>query len=212
MSHESPTEDCTRQPPLDDGSEPLEPKREKFVRGLFEGLEPNQAYVQAGYKRPRGNAWRMYREPEVQARLEYLRRELDQMEMANRAYRRRELRKKLEAIVYTDRSRMFEDSTYDGSTRRYMQMRPIDQLSEQERGLIEGVGDGGRPVMPSILSAAAQLARLDGLDAPTKIAPTTPDGESLSDGESLQELTDAVLDLSVRLESIAKAEEESASE
>jgi hypothetical protein len=31
--------------------------------------------------------------------------------------------------------------------------------------------------MPSKLTAAAQLAKLDGLDAPTKVAPTNPAGD-----------------------------------
>ena len=75
------------------GSQPLsDRRRELFARALFEGMDARPAYELAGFKRARGNATRMEKEPDVQARLNYLRRELDEADLHRRALRRHQLR------------------------------------------------------------------------------------------------------------------------
>ena len=44
-------------------------RREAIARALFEGIDVQAAYELAGFKRPRGNAQRMEREPFIQARI-----------------------------------------------------------------------------------------------------------------------------------------------
>ncbi len=57
----------------DDGSHVhRDPKREKFCQELTAGADLYDAYVTAGFKRPRGNASRMLAEEGVQARVRYL--------------------------------------------------------------------------------------------------------------------------------------------
>ena len=64
------------------GSQPLtDRRREAFARALFEGIDAQAAYELAGFKRPRSNAQRMEREPLIQARVNYLRRELDRADL-----------------------------------------------------------------------------------------------------------------------------------
>jgi hypothetical protein len=93
-----------------DGSRPLSNrKREMFARMLFEGVEAGAAFELAGYKRPRGNAQRMEREPEIQSRVNYLREELDAADLALRTVRRRQLREQLKTITDVDRVDMFEE-------------------------------------------------------------------------------------------------------
>jgi hypothetical protein len=45
------------------------PKHERFIRAVFDGIEPAQAYVDAGYQRNRANHWKLLHNPRVAARL-----------------------------------------------------------------------------------------------------------------------------------------------
>jgi hypothetical protein len=162
-----------------DGSLPMrDRRREAFARLLFEGVEVRAAYEQAGFKRPRGNAQRMEREHEVQARINYLRSELDAADLALRTVRRRQLRDQLKAITDVDRLSMFEEVEFVKKigrgrnareiTLRRLQLKPLTELTVAQRALVEGLeADGMRPILPSKLQAIALRAKLDGLDAPT---------------------------------------------
>lgn len=179
-------------PPLPDfdGSLPLpNRKREMFARLLFEGVEACAAYEFAGFKRPRGNAQRMERESEIQSRVNYLRQELDAADLALRTVRRRQLREQLKAIAEVDRVGMFEEVEFVkkiGRGRnareiklRRIQLKPLAALTPEQRALVEGLeADGMRPILPSKLQAMALRAKLDGLDAPSKLALTDPSGNN----------------------------------
>jgi hypothetical protein len=163
------------------GSWPLpDRRREMFARALFEGLDVRLAYELAGFKRPRGNAARMEKELAIQARLNYLRRELDETDLYKRALRRHQLRQQLAQIATADRLSLFEEVEITKTigrgrnarpvTLRRLQMKPLADLTPEQRALVEGIeSDGMRPAMPSKLGALAQLAKLDGLDQPLKI-------------------------------------------
>jgi hypothetical protein len=171
-----------------DGSQPLpNRKREMFARLLFEGVEAGAAYELAGYRRPRGNAQRMEREPEIQSRVNYLRQELDAADLALRTVRRRELRNQLKAITDIDRVDMFEEVNITKKigrgrnereiTLRQIQLKPLAELTPEQRALVEGLeADGMRPILPSKLQALALRAKLDGLDGPNRVALTDPSG------------------------------------
>jgi hypothetical protein len=173
-----------------DGSRPLpNRKREVFARMLFEGVEAGAAYELAGFKRPRGNAQRMEREPEIQSRVNFLRQELDAADLALRTVRRRQLRDQLKAITDVDRVDMFEEIEFVKKigrgrnereiTVRRFQLKPLNALTPEQRALVEGLeADGMRPILPSKLQALALRAKLDGLDAPNKIALTDPGGNN----------------------------------
>jgi hypothetical protein len=173
----------------DNGSQPLrDRRREAFARALFEGVDVNAAYEQAGFKRPRGNAYRMEREPEVQARVNFLRRELDEADLALRTVRRRQLRDQLRAITDVDRVDMFQEVSFVKKvgrgrnareiTLRRLELKPIAELTAAQRALVEGLeADGMRPILPSKLQALALRAKLDGLDGPMKIANTNAAGD-----------------------------------
>ena len=164
------------------GSQPLpDRRRELFARALFEGVDVRAAYELAGFKRPRGNANRMEKEPAVQARLNYLRRELDEGDLQRRAMRRHQLRQQLSRIATADRLSLFEEIEITkrigrgqkarSIKLRQLQMKPLADLTPEQRALVEGIeSDGMRPAMPSKLGALAQLAKLDGLDQPTRFS------------------------------------------
>jgi hypothetical protein len=177
--------------PVDfDGSLPLpNRKREMFARLLFEGVEVCAAYELAGFKRPRGNAQRMERDAEIQSRVSYLRQELDAADLALRTVRRRQLCEQLKAIAEVDRVDMFEEVEFVkkiGRGRnareiklRRIQLKPLAALTPEQRALVEGLeADGMRPILPSKLQAIALRAKLDGLDAPSKVAMTDPTGNN----------------------------------
>jgi hypothetical protein len=88
------------------------------------------------------------------------------------------MRRWLENVRDTDRRCFFEFED-NGQVK----LSALAALDSEQAALIEGIEQtkyGVRLIMLSKLQAAAQLARLDGLDAPTKVAPTTPDGGPLT--------------------------------
>jgi hypothetical protein len=149
MTEEAHKADC-------DGSRPLpNRKREMFVRMLFEGVEATAAYELAGYKRPRGNAQRMEREEEAIAGI-------DRVDMFE----------EIEFVRKIGRGR----NAREIKLRRF-QLKPLSALTPEQRALVEGLeADGLRPILPGKLQAIALIAKLDGLDAPTKIATTDAAG------------------------------------
>jgi hypothetical protein len=67
-------------------SQPLRnPKHEKFARAIvFDGKEPPEAYVIAGFQKDRANHWKLFRNPRVKARIAEL---TEDRELAERAAR-----------------------------------------------------------------------------------------------------------------------------
>ena len=170
-----------------DPAKPLrDPSREAFAQELAAGESLYDAYETAGFSRPRGNAQRMMREPEVAARLGWLLERVAALDEVMIAYRRHEQRRALEHIANADRLALFEEKTgyqtVGKKRRRYrtLALKPLDKLSADERALIDGIeltDKGGIKVhMPKRLDARAQLAKLDGLDKPAKVAPTDAAG------------------------------------
>jgi hypothetical protein len=182
LSPESHMANDMRNATEDDGSEALpDRRREAFARALFEGVEVGVAYERAGFRRPRGNATRMEKEPAIQARVNYLRRELDEADLNMRSVRRHQLRQQLTQIAAIDRLGLFEEVKIKKTigrgrnrrtiTLRRLQLKPLADLTPEQRALVEGVeSDGLRPAMRSKLGALAQLAKLDGLDQPSKFS------------------------------------------
>lgn len=170
-----------------DPSRPLrEPGREAFCQELAAGEELYAAYESAGFKRPRGNAQRMLREDDVAKRLEYLILRVAPLDEALIGYRRLEHRRALDRIANADRLALFEEKTrYIKVGKRRVRTRSIElksfaDLSDEQRALIDGLevtDKGGLKVhMPKRLDARALLAKLDGLDKPSKVAPTDAAG------------------------------------
>jgi hypothetical protein len=188
-----------------DPSNPLrDRRRERFCRELMAGTPLYDAYVEAGFARPRGNAQRMEQEPEVAARLEYLRMQVEKYEPFLLAFRRVLVRRKLDNIVDLDRLGLFEECCARG--KRTLRLKPIEQLTPEQRALIEGieVARDGRPlpVMPSKLAALAQLREMDGFRAPAKVENTITDNRD-------QRYTDIELArwIAAKLEDGARAQE-----
>ncbi len=166
--------------------------RESFCQELVAGERLYAAYEAAGFKRPRGNAQRMQREPEVVARLKYLSARVAELDEVLIGYRRAEHRRALEHIATADRLTLWceKNRTVTVGKRengkpirrrfRSIELRPLKQLSEAERALIDGfeVSEKGaiKVLMPKRLDARAMLAKLDGLEKPSKTAFTDPTG------------------------------------
>lgn len=70
MAIESP--ESQKKPPYDGSRAHPDPRREKFCQEAVSLNDVNAAYDAAGFKRPRGNAGRMAREPKVALRLAHL--------------------------------------------------------------------------------------------------------------------------------------------
>jgi hypothetical protein len=171
------------------GSQRLsDPGRETFCQELVATGDLHASFEAAGFKRPRGNANRMLRELDVGERIGYLYRKIAPLEQALLLHRRHEHRKALEHIATADRLSLWEEKyryVMVGKKRRRIrsiELKPLDKLTADERALIDGfkMTDKGaiEILMPKRLDARQMLAKLDGLDAPTKIAPTTPDGDA----------------------------------
>jgi hypothetical protein len=195
-------DDVHNATPECDGSAPLpDRRREAFARALFEGVEVCTAYTIAGFKRPRGNAHRMEREAGIQAQINFLRRELDEADLKLRAVRRQQLRHQFMQIARIDRLGMFEEIEITKKigrgrnareiTLRRLQLKPLAVLTPEQRALVEGLESGGlRVVMPSKIAALSGLAKLDGLDAPAKVAATDAEGRDvpISDADRIRAL------------------------
>jgi hypothetical protein len=184
-------------------------KRESFCQELIAGEDLYAAYESAGFKRPRGNAQRMQQEPEVSKRLEFLGRRVASFDEAMRDYRRLQHRRALEHIAVADRLSLFEEKTFkvgaghdrNGKPRyrnvKRLCLKPLADLSPEQRVLIDGIkiSDKGaiEVLMPKRLDARAMLAKLDGLEGPTKVEHTGKDGAPLvpeyTDEQRVQALT-----------------------
>ncbi len=143
-----------------------DPRRERFCQELAAGALLHDAYVRAGFRHPRGNAARVAREPKVVTRLEWLLKRNEPHEETMIAWRRASMRRWLENVRDLDRRCFFQIGD-DGQVK----LAPLAELDSEQAALIEGIEQtryGIRINMPSKLQAAAQLARLDGLEAPTK--------------------------------------------
>lgn len=185
----SPEPQSPDQPDAFDPSRPLrDPQREAFVQELAAGEHYHDAYETAGFKRPRGNALRMLREDEVGKRLAWLLERIAPLDEAMLGYRRMEHRRALEHIANANRLALFVPQFgYSGSGKsrrkvvRSIALKPFDQMTPDELALVDGIeltDKGGIKVhMPKRLDARAQLAKLDGLDKPAKVAPTNPAGD-----------------------------------
>lgn len=171
-----------------DPARPLSRRRhncdpERFVNDILAGVDLHDAYELAGFKRPRGNAQRLLREPAVAARFEFLRKEIDSEREQLTALRRSRTRRILEGYRDIDRSSMYND---DGS------FKSLKELSSEQRSLIESIEItkfGTKVSMPSKIATAAQLAKLDGLDEPERTELTGKNGAPLP-GQTVYALTD----------------------
>lgn len=165
-----------------------DPEREKFCQELVATGDLYASYEAAGFRRPRGNAQRMLREPDVAERVGFLYRKVEPLERLLIAHRRHEHRKALEHIATADRLELFREKTRYVSAGKgkkkitTLELKPLAELTEEQRALIDSIeiDDKGKIKIttPRRLDARTMLAKLDGLDAPTRIAPTTPDGEA----------------------------------
>ena len=160
--------------------------RETFCQELVAGAALYEAFETAGFKRPRGNAQRILREPEVAERIAWLQAKVAPFQESLIGWRREQHRQALENIATADRLALFVEKngtyTIGKKRRRYrtIELKPLDQLTSEQRALIDGIkiSDKGQieVLMPKRLEARAMLAKLDGFDKPTKISPTDPDG------------------------------------
>ena len=135
----------------------------------------------------------MQQEPDVAARLRWLGERLAPFDEAMLAYRRQEHRRALEHIATADRLALFEERTItvnlgkgaDGKPRRKrfkrICLKPLAKLTDEERALVDGfeITDKGgiKVLMPKRLDARQMLAKLDGIEKPTKVAATDPSGD-----------------------------------
>lgn len=187
MSPENPPVTQEVETKAEPGSQRLDdPGRETFAQELVATGDLYASYETAGFKRPKGNANRMLREEEVAKRVAFLYRKIAPLEAALLAYRRHEHRKALENIANADRLDLFVEKTRYvtiGKKKRkitQLELKPLKELTEEQRALVDvKINDkGGLEIqMARRLEARAMLAKLDGLDAPQKIAPTNSDGE-----------------------------------
>jgi hypothetical protein len=182
MTGDQTSSDETNSDKTNNGSVPLaDRRRERFCQELSAGATLYDAYTEGGFARPRGNAQRMTHEPEIVARLEYLRHQVEKYEPMLLAFRRVLIRRKLDNIVNTDRLGLFEEVEVKGG--RQLRLKPIDQLTPEQRAIIDSIEvakDGVKLTMPGSLAALAQLAKLDGLDVRSK--------EGEEHGASLEDL------------------------
>jgi|HubBroStandDraft_2_1064218.scaffolds.fasta_scaffold00132_17 hypothetical protein len=169
--------------------------RETFCQELIAGEDLYCAYSTAGFKRPRGNAQRMRHEDEVSKRLEWLGKKIASLDEILIGYRRLEHRRALEHIATADRLELFEEKTitvqvgFDADKKpirkrfKRIGLRPLKELTADMRALIDGIeiSDKGavKLLMPKRLDARTMLAKLDGLDKPTRGELTGPNNVPL---------------------------------
>lgn len=170
-----------------------DPGRELFCQELVATGDKYTSFEAAGFKRPRGNVDRMMREPDVAERIGYLYRRMVPYLEALVACRRDEHRRTLQNIADADRLDLLVEKTkylkVNGKRRRYtaLELKPLKDLTPEQRALLDvKINDKGgiEITMARRLEARAMLAKLDGLDAPQKIAPTDAQG----DGPALLEI------------------------
>jgi len=178
-----------------DPTRPLRnPKWERFAREAACLTEPLEAMRLAGFAKPRpGNAARLLRNRKIAARMAALAE--DDVEMVR--LRRVRLRRLLDHIGTADRTDLFEQPddevepildkdgnvVRDGdgnvltrAATRELRLKRLEDLSPEQRQLVDGIETtkyGLKVVMPPRLQALAQLAKLDGLDKPTRVSVTT---------------------------------------
>lgn len=148
-----------------DPSLPLRKRRnkcdpERFCNEVVAGAALYDAYVTAGFSRPNGNAERLERDPQVAARIDFLRQQTAEEDKMMLELRRLRMRCVLQTVIDCDRGAMYLD---DGS------LKPLCELTPEQRSLIESIEvtkHGVKVSMPPKLAAMAQLAKLEGLDAP----------------------------------------------
>lgn len=152
----------------------LNTKQERFAQLVAMNVPAIQAYAEAGYDNAdfaAENARKLRNKRHVKARIEELSASTDDMVELRRAM----LDEFYVLVLKTDRVDIYDDKA---------RLRPLDELRPEHRALIEGIdtkvsqyGETKNLIMPSKLVAAGQLAKLHGLDRPTKIAPTNPTGD-----------------------------------
>jgi hypothetical protein len=200
-----PTQEAENK--VETGSERLtDPARELFCQELVASGDKYASFEAAGFKRPRGNVDRMMREADVAERIGFLYRKVAPLEQLLIAHRRHEHRKALEHLATADRLSLWQEKyrytttvDKDGKKkrRRYrvIELKPLDKFTADERALVDGfkMTDKGaiEITIPKRLDARAMLAKLDGLDAPQKIAPTNPAGDGPAQGTIVIELVDS---------------------
>jgi hypothetical protein len=145
--------------------------------------KPTEAARIAGFSDRSGQCSKYERNRKVQARIAYLAREPE----ATTKAKREEIEKYLWFALRADRSVFFDENRH---------LRPFAEVEPEYRQLIEGLTftEKGKPNLKLMTQSFAlvELRKFLGLDAPTKIAPTTPDGtESYAGG--LANLTDEQL-------------------
>ncbi len=144
------------------------PRRERFAQLLAVSVPDLPAYLEAGFEGGEfaaKNASRLKHNPKVAARVAELCATTEQVV----EIRRTMLDEFYVACIKVDRMAMLERIEGDG-------------LTHVERSLIEGREEtkyGIKYLMPRKLEAAAQLAKLHGLEKPLKIAETTAEGKEL---------------------------------
>jgi hypothetical protein len=102
--------------------------------------------------------------------------------------RRARLRRLLDHIGSADRTELFEQPTCGR-----LKLKRFEDMSPEQRLLIDGIEmtkQGPMPIVPHRLQALAQLAKLDGLDKPTKVAATDAEGcdAPVSDADRIKAL------------------------
>lgn len=152
----------------------LNDKQERFAQLVAVSVPVSQAYMEAGFEGgdyAAKNASKLKNKPKVRARIEELSASTDDMVELRRAM----LDEFYVLVLKTDRVDIYDDKA---------RLRPLDELRPEHRALIEGIdtkvsqyGETKNLIMPSKLSAAAQLAKLHGLDRPTKATLTNPEGD-----------------------------------
>jgi hypothetical protein len=175
-----------RKPKFDPALPLRNVRHEAFARARVVLETPLRAMQLAGYEKPTaGNAARLDRHPNIIARVRHL--SACDNDLAMVTLRRNRLRNLLERIALVDRTRLVEHVEepiifkgkpviVDGKalTQNVQRPRAFSELTEDERLLIEIDGDKVKTVLR--LDAIAQLCRLDGLDAPNRVAMTDPTG------------------------------------
>jgi hypothetical protein len=175
-----------RKPKFDPALPLRNVRHEGFARARVVLETPLRAMQIAGYEKPTaGNAARLDRHPNIIARVRHL--SACDNDLAMVTLRRNRLRNLLERIALVDRTRLVEyveepiifkgkPVIVDGKalTQKVQRLRAFPELTEDERLLIEIDGDNVKTVLR--LDAIAQLCKLDGLDAPSKVAMTDSTG------------------------------------